>query len=83
MQKFLLKLFLEKLSNMKNIKFQKIIASKYNYTYIPEGRGLNLTKKYNLNVASDIAGRVLCLPLYPDLEMETVDKIINIIKRLV
>lgn len=107
-----------RLSDIKNIKFQKIIASKYNYPYMPicfkdikkrdeiytglirsgikprkyfypltadfeyfKKSGVNLIKKYNLNIASDIANRILCLPLYSDLEMAIVDKIINIIKQ--
>lgn len=102
-----------------NIKFQKIIASKYNYIYMPicfnniekrdeayselvtngikprkyffplitnshyfEKMGVDLTKKYNLRWASDISGRVLCLPLYPDLEISVVDEIITIIKNV-
>ena len=102
------------------VKFQKILASKYNYIYMPvlfenikkrdevyleliknrikprkyfypltadfdyfKVEGLNLVEKYNLNVASDIAKRVLCFPLYPDLKIEEVDKIIDITKRAV
>lgn len=102
-----------------NVKFQKIIASKYNYSYMPvclqdsEKRDrvyselikqgiwprkyffpltvnygyfradrVNLIEKYNLRHAADIAGRVLCLPLYPDLEMTMVDKIVGIVKDL-
>jgi len=102
------------------VKFQKLIASKYNYIYMPvcfenskkrdevyselikneikprkyfypltvnfdyfKQEGTNLVEKYGLKVASDIANRILCLPLYPDLKMEAVDKIISIIKRLV
>jgi len=102
------------------VKFQKIIASKYNYGYMPilfqnkmkrdeiyselikngikprkyfypltvnfdyfKKKGINLVEKYNLKTASDIANRVLCLPLYPDLEIGIVDKIIHIIKRVI
>lgn len=108
----------EKLRDAKNIKFQKIIASKYNYIYMPvcfenikkrnqiysellkngiksrkyfypltvnsnyfKEKGVNLVEKYDLKEASDIADRVLCLPLYPDLEIASVEKIINIIKK--
>lgn len=99
-----------------NIRFQKIIASKYNYSYMPvcfdiiEERdkiylelkkndinprkyfyplttnfnyfkkdGIDLVKKYNLKNAFDIANRVLCLPIYPDLDLGEVEKIVNII----
>jgi len=30
-----------------------------------------------------LSDRVLCLPLYPDLEIEIVDKIIHIIKKVI
>jgi len=106
----------EKLSQFGKIKFQKLIASKYNYIYMPvlfenqeqrdqvyselitngikprkyfypltvhsnyfKNGGDDLVKKYNLEIASDIADRILCLPLYPELEISAVDKIINII----
>ncbi len=106
------------LGGNKDIKFQELIASKYNYAYMPvlfmdikkrdeiyaelikngikprkyffpltvnfdyfKKKGMNLVEKYNLRIASDIAERVLCLPLYPDLDIKTVDKIIDIIKK--
>jgi len=108
----------EKLSAINGIEFQKIIASKYNYSYMPvrfeskEKRdaiysvllkngiksrkyffpltvnsdyfkelGVNLVEKYQLKNSNDIANRILCLPLYPDLEMSVVDNIITIIKK--
>lgn len=108
----------EKLSAIKVIDFQKIIASKYNYSYMPvrfeskEKRdeiysvllkngiksrkyffpltvnfdyfkelGVNLVEKYHLKNSNDIANRILCLPLYPDLEMSVVDNIITVIKK--
>jgi len=106
----------EELSDI-NIKFQQIISSKYNYSYMPVCfkdiskrdeiyselikneikprkyfypltvssnyfNGQDLIKKYNLNVASDISSRILCLPLYSDLEFATSDKLISIIKKL-
>jgi dTDP-4-amino-4,6-dideoxygalactose transaminase len=46
-------------------------------------QGKNLVDKYNLNVALDISNRVLCLPLYSDLGMETIDVIIDIIKKTI
>lgn len=109
----------EKLGGNKDIKFQKVIASRYNYIYISmcfehsqkrdevyselvkngikprkyffpltassdyfKEKGVNLVEKYNLKNASDIAGRILCLPLYPDLEVAVVDNIISIIEEL-
>lgn len=41
-----------------------------------------LIEQHHLIVARDIADRILCLPLYPDLEMSVVDDIVQIIKRL-
>lgn len=46
-------------------------------------QGKNLVDKYNLNVALDISNRVLCLPLYADLDMEITDVIIDIIKKTI
>ncbi|MGC8913893.1 MAG: DegT/DnrJ/EryC1/StrS family aminotransferase [Thermoplasmata archaeon] len=102
------------------VKFQKIIASKYNYIYMPvifenakkrneiytellkngiksrkyfypltvnfdyfKNSCVNLIEKYGLSVSSDIASRVLCLPLYPDLELQVVDEIIDIVKKII
>jgi len=120
LRKKIYKYYKEKLGVAKNIKFQKVIASKYNYIYMPvcfknlkkrneiylelikngikprkyfypltvnsdyfKEKGVDLVEKYDLRVASDIANRVLCLPLYLDLEMAIVDKIVSIIRRLV
>lgn len=106
------------LSDNKNIKFQEINGSKYNYTYMPicfkdikerdaihselvkngikprkyffpltvnfeyfKRKGVDLVEKYGLKIASDIADRILCLPLYSDLKMAVVDRIIKIIER--
>ncbi len=118
-RKDLYEYYKENLADFDNIKFQKLIASKYNYSYMPvcfenikvrdkiyselikdniysrkyfypltvnydyfKQRGQNLVQKYDLKVASDISDRVLCLPLYPDLGENVVDKITNRIKEL-
>jgi dTDP-4-amino-4,6-dideoxygalactose transaminase len=110
----------EKLSDTKNIQFQKLIASKYNYIYMPvcfenadtrnrihlellkhgirsrkyfwpltadcpyfSRKGANLVEKFDLEKASEISGRVLCLPLYPDLEMSAVDNTVSIVQKQV
>lgn len=102
------------------VRFQKIIASRHNYSYMPicfedirkrdriyseliqngicprkyfypltvnfdyfKRQGVNLVEKHNLKHASDVASRVLCLPLYPDLQMSVVDNIVSIIRDLV
>lgn len=49
------------------------------FDYFKRGK-MNLVKNYNLKRARDISNRVLCLPLYPDLEMKNVDRIVKIIK---
>ncbi|MCZ3364919.1 MULTISPECIES: DegT/DnrJ/EryC1/StrS family aminotransferase [Methanobacterium] len=101
-----------------DLKFQKIVASKYNYSYMPvcfknlkvrneiynqllkEGihcrkyfypltvnfeyfNNNNLVEKYDLKKASNIADRILCLPIYPDLEEEIVNEIITKISSLI
>jgi dTDP-4-amino-4,6-dideoxygalactose transaminase len=43
--------------------------------------GRNLVAMYNLKEAYNISNRVLCLPLYPDLHMRNVDRVIRIIER--
>jgi dTDP-4-amino-4,6-dideoxygalactose transaminase len=53
-----------------------------NFDYFKQ-KGVNLVEKYNLHHAADIANRVLCLPLYPDLEMSVVDDVVNIINKVV
>ncbi len=101
----------KKLMDIENIKFQKIIASRYNCAYMPicfenserdsiylklieneikprkyfypltvksdyfKEKGVNLIEKYGLMKSFDIASRILCLPLYPELKLEIVDKI--------
>ena len=120
LRKMIYEQYIEKLDDAKNIKLQKIIASKYNYAYMPvcfenvekrdeiyielikngvesrkyfypltvnfdyfKNEGMNLAEKHDLPVAFDIANRVLCLPLYPDLEMTAVNNIVSTIRRLV
>jgi dTDP-4-amino-4,6-dideoxygalactose transaminase len=100
-----------------NVVFQRIMASKYNFSYMPlclknfrqreetcselvrngiksrkyffpltaeaeyfKNAGVNLVSKYCLREAFDISRRVLCLPLYPDLQMRSVRRIVRIMK---
>ena len=46
---------------------------------LPMYRGFASAAPANLPVATGIAKRVLCLPIYPDLDVDTVDRIIEII----
>ena len=45
----------------------------------PSYRGLVSAKPENLPVAEKVARQVLCLPIFPDLELCTVDKIASLI----
>ena len=104
----------EKLRRLPNIEFQKITASKYNYSYFPiclesheqrdqvfsellkkgiktrkyfypltansryfKKKKVNVCGQNDLKIANSISDRVLCLPLYPDLEKAKADYIIN------
>ncbi len=49
------------------------------FDYLKNGK-LDLVERYNLRVATDIAGKILCLPIYPDLNVEAADEISNIIE---
>jgi dTDP-4-amino-4,6-dideoxygalactose transaminase len=50
-----------------------------NYAYFDKSRKKDLS---SLKKTIDVSNRILCLPIYPDLEIVTVDKIIEIIKHL-
>jgi dTDP-4-amino-4,6-dideoxygalactose transaminase len=43
----------------------------------------NLIYRFGLQVASDVARRILCLPLYPGLKLDDVYQIVNIIREIV
>lgn len=102
------------------VRFQKIIASKYNYSYMPvcfesvatrervrlelQKRGINprqyfypLTVDYDyfkhsskyraqnkrhLTHARDISNKILCLPLYPSLDMTITDTITDVVNSI-
>ena len=117
LRKTLCEHYREKLADTKSVKFQKMIASKHNYGYMPvcfkniEERdeiyselikngikprkyffplttnfdyfkkgSIDFVEAYNLKEAFDISNRILCLPLYPDLGIENVNKVVEIIK---
>jgi len=63
-------------------KFQ-IYTRRYFYPLIsqfPAYRDLPSSKKENLPIADKISKEVLCLPIYPDLPIKTVENIANIIR---
>jgi len=63
---------------------QGILARRYFYPLIssfPMYRGLDSASPARLPNASDIAQRILCLPIYPGLDEDTQDRIISLVKR--
>lgn len=70
----------EELSN--KLKESKIHPRKYFYPLItdfPMYNSLPSARRENLPVANAAAQKVLCLPIYPDLDMSVVDEIVGII----
>ncbi len=66
------------------LKAQGIMSRRYFYPLIssfPMYRGINSASAANLPVATNVANSVLCLPIYPGLETEDQDRIIEIIER--
>jgi dTDP-4-amino-4,6-dideoxygalactose transaminase len=66
-----------------NLKLHDIFTRRYFYpliTEFPMYRGLLSAKPENIPIAKNIAEKVLCLPIYPDLKIDSVIKICNLIK---
>lgn len=64
------------------LKENNIFSRRYFYPLIsdfPTYRGLRSADGKNLPVATEIAKKVLCLPLYPGLSHESIARIINVI----
>lgn len=67
------------------LKERNIFTRRYFYPLIsefPMYRGMTSSKRSNLPVANSISERVLCLPIYPALEAQSVDAIVSIIRDL-
>lgn len=65
-------------------KTYNIFTRRYFYPLIsdfPVYRDMHSARAENLPVARDIANKVLCLPIYPDLTEESVKKIVDILWR--
>jgi len=65
------------------LRDQGIFTRRYFYPLIsdfPMYRGLTSAARSNLPVAARIAGQVLCLPIYPDLPLEAVDRVVGILR---
>ena len=62
------------------LKFSGIYSRKYFYPLIsdfPMYRGYESASKANLQVADQIASKILCLPIYPDLTEDEVNRVIS------
>lgn len=65
------------------LKANNIYSRRYFYPLIsefPTYNKLASSNKSNLPIAHDIANNILCLPIYPDLDFETIKFIVRIIK---
>jgi dTDP-4-amino-4,6-dideoxygalactose transaminase len=64
------------------LKKDKFFTRRYFYPLIsqfPSYRGLESSQSVNLPVAEEMTLQVLCLPIYPELEQESMEKIVKII----
>jgi len=64
------------------LRAQEIYARRYFYPLIsdfPMYRGLPSAARSNLPVAAGVAESVICLPMYPELALESVDRITSIV----
>lgn len=65
------------------LKSKDIFARRYFYPLIsefPMYRGMQSAQRSNLPVASEVAEKVLCLPIYPDLNKNELDRIIDALR---
>jgi dTDP-4-amino-4,6-dideoxygalactose transaminase len=65
------------------LKQSNIYGRRYFYPLIsefPMYKGLDSSRKENLPVANKVAEMVICLPIYPDLELSSVKQIARVIK---
>jgi dTDP-4-amino-4,6-dideoxygalactose transaminase len=65
-----------------NLRRHNIFGRRYFYPLIsqfPTYRELDSAKPGRMPVAEKIAESVICLPIYPDLELEDIDRILNIL----
>jgi dTDP-4-amino-4,6-dideoxygalactose transaminase len=66
-----------------NLKENNIFGRRYFYPLLSEFdpyKNLPSAKIEKLPVASDVASKVICLPIYPDLSLKTVDRICELIR---
>jgi dTDP-4-amino-4,6-dideoxygalactose transaminase len=66
------------------LKLRNIFGRRYFYPLIsqfPTYRGLPSAKPENLPIANQVADKVICLPIYPNFEIASVEKVCNVIKK--
>lgn len=66
------------------LKSHNIFGRRYFFPLIsqfPTYRGLQSSKSDNLPVAEKISKQVICLPIYPDLDKDSIQKIVNLIRK--
>jgi len=66
------------------LRENNIYGRRYFYPLIsefPAYRGLISADPEKLPVAEQIAKQVICLPIYPDLKMSSIERIVNYIKK--
>ena len=64
------------------LKKNNIFGRRYFYpliSHFPIYRGLDSAKSSNLSIAEKIAEEVICLPIYPDLKSDDVQKICEMV----
>jgi len=70
----------------KELLRHEIVSRKYFYPLTADSSYLKTEKtrikKDSLPIASNVAQRILCLPLYPELPVEEVDRITELVKRI-
>jgi dTDP-4-amino-4,6-dideoxygalactose transaminase len=68
-----------------SLKKENIYTRRYFYPLIsefPSYKGLSSAAQSNLPVAEKVAQQVLCLPIFPDLELNYVNKICSLLKEI-
>jgi dTDP-4-amino-4,6-dideoxygalactose transaminase len=66
------------------LKQHNIYTRRYFYPLIsqfPTYRGLASASEENLPVATRISGQILCLPLYPDMDVSDVERVLAVVER--
>jgi len=66
-----------------HMKRNNIYGRRYFYPLIsdfPTYRGLHSAKEENLSIAKEISKRVICLPIYPELKINEINRIMRLLK---